>query len=161
MVHGRHLYMRRVEPHQRSFSQKTVQVTARLWLRLIWTGILFFPPIPSQSAPEASSSVFLTEDDFPPGYQFGAQQLVAPEYTSALSQPEGLRLPKVALPLPKMKMETAYDLLCLLRPYYCAHPTHAFSIPRRRWSSCHPSVTHGRLTKFHRLSNRGRFRSYR
>ena len=33
VVHRRHLYMRRVEPHQRRFSQKTVQVTARRLIR--------------------------------------------------------------------------------------------------------------------------------
>ena len=74
-------------------------------------GFRSFSSIPSQSASEASSSVFLTEDDVPPSNQLGAQQLVVPEYTNALVQPEGLRLPEVALPLSEMKMQTAYALL--------------------------------------------------
>ena len=83
--------MRRVDPQQRLFTQKTEQLLAALFrLRLTrgWDfshtkdraiisgaspvatnaglGFLSFSPLPSQSAPEASSSVFLTEDEVPP-----------------------------------------------------------------------------------------------
>ena len=86
-------------------------------------GFRSFFSIPSQSAPEASSSIFLTEDDVPPSNQLRAQQLVVvPEYTNALVQPEGLRLPEVALPLSEMKMQTAYAVLRTLRQFCCANP---------------------------------------
>ena len=100
-------------------------------------GFRYFSPNPSQSAPEASNSVFLMErvDDVPPNNQLGAKQLVAPEYTSVLAQLEGLRLPEVALLLPlskKMKMQTAYALLRTLRQF--CWRTQAFLIPWLRWS---------------------------
>jgi hypothetical protein len=136
------MYIRwRVDPRRR-FSQKTVQVAVLLRLRLTqgWDFALFSNSV--------FSSVFLTEDDVPPSNQFGTKQLVAPEYTSALAQPEGLRLPEVALPLSKIKMQTAHALLHTLRQF-C-------------WrTNCNPSMMHGRLTKFHCLSLLGRFRSYR
>ena len=147
--------MRRVEP-QRRFSQKTVQLTALSWLRLTGMGFRTFPPIPSQSAPEASSSVFLTEDDIRPSNQLGAQQLVVPKYMSTLAQPEGLRrLPEVALPLSKMKMQTAYDLLRTLWQFCCANPgVLDFTSALVQL----PPVGNARSP--YRLSLLGRFRSY-
>ena len=127
---GTCMYMRwRVDP-QRRFSQKTVQVAVLLRLRLTqgyWDFALFSNSV--------FSSVFLTEDDVPPSNQLGTKQLVAPEYTSALAQPEGLRLPEVALPLSKIKMQTAHALLHTLRQFCRRTQVHGGvgPIATRRW----------------------------
>ena len=66
--------------------------------------------------------------------------------TTSLGQPGGPQLPEVTLPL-----STLRHIPCFARYEHSAVRIPAFSIPRRRWSSYHSSVMHGRLTKFHLL----------
>ena len=149
--------MRRVEPHQQRFSQKTEQVTARRLIR-DWD-FIFFPnsiAVGTRSLQQCFldrgrfSSRLSMRDPAARGTRVVYQRAVAAGGTTAA---EG--------GVTTAQNKDADRMTCSACCGHTTVRTHAFSIPRRRWSSCHPSVTHGRLTKFHRLSHRGRFRSYR
>ena len=144
VVHRRHLSIRRVELLQRFYLAKEIVQDAHQPVATSSIGLGFrsFHPIASQSIPPASSSLFLSEDDLPPRNQLEAPQIVIPD-TMLPGSSSTMQLSEVMLALSTMQVSTVYA--------HCessAVRTPAFSIPRRRWSSYHPSVMHGRRATY-------------
>jgi hypothetical protein len=81
-----------------------------------------FSPVATTSVQQSGSSMFLMDDDLPPSIQLEVLPPVGTEFTSALVQTEQMLLPEVALPVPQVQLQTAYDLLRLLRQFSCTHP---------------------------------------